>query len=555
MGRTLSSLRNAALALSGAPARLRFHARRHRVRDTQRRVLLDVLRRAANSDYGRQYRFESIRSPGEYRRRVPLVEYEDIAERIRRISRGQQGVLTEEPVTMMEPTSGSTAATKYVPYTASLLAQFRRAVGAWFYDLYSHRPELLAGRAYFCVTPFNAPENSDEGGIRIGFQDDAEYFPAAPACLLRSQMVVPPAVAALRSNENHFYITLLFLTAARDLNLVSIWNPSYLTRLLQQFPRFVERLADDLAHGTLSLIAPEEDAVREDLASRLRPDPQRARELMAVASGMEGRGMTFQALWPRLSLVSAWGDGTAALSVDEMMGHFPEAEFQPKGLLATEGVVSIPLSAHSRGSALAFESHFFEFEAEDGELYLADQVEPGRLYGVILTTGGGLYRYRLGDRVRVTGRYGGIPLLRFEDRSSAVSDWYGEKLNRQHVNAVIGEILPPGIRKASLLLALERSPRPHYVLWMEAAQDAFPDPGELVSMMESKLRENHHYDLCRRAGQLSGLDCQRIPDGMLARAAARRSRQENSRLGTQKTDVLDRRADWGRFMHGRGTRP
>jgi len=34
------------------------------------------------------------------------------------------------------------------------------------------------------------------------------------------------------------------------------------------------------------------------------------------------------------------------------------------------------------------------------------ELERGRLYSVILTTGGGLYRYALGDVVTVVGRVG-----------------------------------------------------------------------------------------------------------------------------------------------------
>ena len=43
-----------------------------------------------------------------YQERVPLSRYEDYAAAVDRIAAGEAGVLTREPVTLLEPTSGST---------------------------------------------------------------------------------------------------------------------------------------------------------------------------------------------------------------------------------------------------------------------------------------------------------------------------------------------------------------------------------------------------------------------------------------------------------------
>ena len=63
--------------------------------------------------------------------------------------------------------------------------------------------------------------------------------------------------------------------------------------------------------------------------------------------------------WPRLALISCWTDAAAGQFVPEVKRMFPDVEIQPKGLLATEGFVSLPIQA---GSALALRCHFFEFE-------------------------------------------------------------------------------------------------------------------------------------------------------------------------------------------------
>ena len=100
---------------------------------------------------------------------------------------------------------------------------------------------------------------------------------------------------------------------------------------------------------------------------------------------------------------------------------FPQVEIQPKGLLATEAIVSIPL-LDSPAPALAVRSHFFEFAAVDfvgGGIVdsrrprLAHELECGGRYQILVTTAGGLYRYCLGDEVEVVGSSDQCPLLRF----------------------------------------------------------------------------------------------------------------------------------------------
>src|SRR5207249_3288149 len=127
--------------------------------------------------------------------------------------------------------------------------------------------------------------------------------------------------------------------------------------------------------------------------------------------------------WPRLALISCWADAAAARCLGEVRALFPAVELQPKGLIATEGMVSLPLAGRP-APVLAARCHFFEFEEERarGRCRLAHEVEAGGRYRVVLTTAGGLYRYQLGDVVEVVGFEGQCPLLRFLGKGDRVSD-------------------------------------------------------------------------------------------------------------------------------------
>ena len=124
------------------------HARLVGVRDlraVQARVLRGILARNADSDFGRAHGFGSLRSARAYADAVPLSTWDDYADAVARVAAGEGGVLTSERVRLLEPSSGSTAATKLVPYTAGLRAEFQRGLRPWLHDLYASWPALRRG--------------------------------------------------------------------------------------------------------------------------------------------------------------------------------------------------------------------------------------------------------------------------------------------------------------------------------------------------------------------------------------------------------------------------
>ncbi|MEZ4851259.1 MAG: GH3 auxin-responsive promoter family protein [Bacteroidia bacterium] len=114
---------------------------------------------------------------------------------------------------------------------------------------------------------------------------------------------------------------------------------------------------------------------------------------------------------------------------------------QPKGLLSTEAITSIPV--HPRLDLLLV-AHFYEFRVPNQEkTVLAHQVKPGETYEVIVTTGGGLFRYATGDLVK-NNRFSMLILgLEFLGRGNSHSDLVGEKLNEPQLVAALSQIPKP----------------------------------------------------------------------------------------------------------------
>jgi hypothetical protein len=505
--------------------------------EVQRRLLLDLLKQNRGCALGRQYGFESIGSLREYQDRVPLATYEDLAPWIERIKAGERGVMTSEPVLAFEKSSGSASAAKYIPYTHTLRAQFQAALAPWITDMHHAFPRILRGCAYWVVTPLSREREVTAGNVPVGFESDAEYFGPIQQWFLGKTMAVPPELARLSELEDCIYLTLRFLLQARSLTFISVWSPSFLLILLDRLQQHGERLVRDLFDGKADVASP----ISPRISSRLIRDARQGGNLQAMLR--RGR-IEPDRLWPQLALISCWTSAASASMKREIEQKFPGVSVQGKGLLATEGVVSIPMEEY-KAPVAAVTSHFLEFLDEgSGKCRLVAELEEGREYSAVLTTGGGLWRYRLGDRVRVAGFAKRTPLLEFIGKEDCVSDLRGEKLNALFVANTLAEF--ECCRVASFaMLAPSEAGTPHYTLFLESDHC----PPELSVRLDQRLQANPHYAYCRRIGQLGELRL------FLIHRDARKSYVNHcaalgQRAGNVKMTALHRRSGWEHVFQG-----
>jgi hypothetical protein len=463
-----------------------------------------------------------------------------------RSAAGEKNLLTCEAIRLFEPTSGSTSSSKLIPYTRSLQQQFQRGIQAWIADLFYRQPRLLNGGAYWSVSPSAVKNSYTSGGIPIGFDSDSGYVGGWRQRMVERVLVVPDSLRLATEMETVRYLTLFFLVRCRNLRLISVWNPTFLSLLMEHLPRWEEELVHDIASGSVSR------QLEPSLAlPPTAPAPGRAQELRE-AMRLNSPGERHFRLWPDLRLISCWADANAAAPAAMLPALFPQAEIQGKGLIATESFVSFPLWGHT-GSVLALRSHFFEFipiPAATGTFgtLLAHELERGRQYEVVITNGAGLYRYRLGDVVEVTGWWHDCPLIRFIGRQNQVSDWFGEKLNELHVAGILQQTLEAyGIRTSFSMLACDTGQLPAYVLYIDSAacDDVLLRAAKKI---ENLLWANFQYQYARRLGQLGPVRifrAHKAASTYIANAIA-----EGQRAGDVKPLALDRRNIWSKAFNG-----
>jgi hypothetical protein len=466
--------------------------------EVQRGLLRAVIAANRETDYGRRHGFSGIRTYEDFRS-VPVCGYEDLEGCIARIRQGEKAVLTAEEVLALVPTSGSTSATKLIPYTPSLLRQFRAGLTPWLASLFLHTPALHGGSQYWVTTPHTQPEDAAGSKVAVKFMPDAAYLSSLQMRCCSRLMCVPHETAAVADTESFLYLSALFLLREQNLRLISVWHPSVLSILADIIERRFAELTRDLRLGSISTSAVPEPASRALFTGRLRPSPGRADYLESIDIRTRG----FTDIWPNLKVLSCWADGWSAHSLPALAERFPQAAIQPKGLLATEGVVSIPIGAAGNRAA-AVTSHFLEFEdAATADILPLWRIEKDRTYSVIMTTGGGLYRYRLHDLIRVTGFFNSLPLLEFTGRDNCLTDLVGEKLHLGHVESVIRQAEQELGTRFSFAMIAPDATGSGYVFFYSAASD--PDAATLRASMEQGLMENYHYLHARSLSQLAPL--------------------------------------------------
>lgn len=505
-----------------------------RVEETQRNYLLNLLRHNARTQFGEKHGFSKINTVAEFQQRVAQNSYEMLTPYIEAITRGETKVLTADPVRLFQPTSGSTSGTKLIPWTDTVAKEFRHGINPWLASLYQRQPALLDGTAYWSISPPATPQQTC-GRLRVGFEHDADYLGFFGRKCFSLVSAVPPEVANCRDMTEFRTRTLLSLLADENLSLISVWSPTFLTTLLEDF---IAR----------------QDEILKMLAQRELPGARQRYEFLKAIAWESRHSFPFEQVWPELKVISCWTHGSSSIYAENLRRYFPSVEIQGKGLIATEAFVSVPLHKDS-DPVLAVTSHFFEFQdLETNTIFQAHQLTAGREYQVIVTTGGGLYRYPLGDRIRVTGSIHGAPCFTFINRDGPVSDLFGEKLHTGFVEKVVRRaIAQQNIDARFFLLApvADAQLGTSYTLFIEA--DSIPNPAGLQHNLEHGLAENFHYAHCRSLGQISPVRLFHIQQVTQSAGSVflQEMQDRGIKAGNAKVTPLDGHFGWERRFHGK----
>ncbi|MFI6689981.1 GH3 auxin-responsive promoter family protein [Streptomyces sp. NPDC050485] len=426
------------------PDRLRRHRRRvlgerHTLRASfadaaghQRRVLDDLLTFNAATQYGRKYGFDRVRTLDDYRKAVPIQTYPDLEPWIERAAAGERGVLSADQPKVFFTSSGSTGAHKKIPVTPRFMRTtfFPFYYAAWA-PLIEHFPDVLntpGSVLNLKHDPPAAPPTTASGrphvgasqvdfGTQFGEPLSAEPGTGAPWATL-------PVPATDGEHLRKMYLRLR-LAAEADVRCVVGINPAMVAALPYQLDLWWPRIVKDLRDGTL------------DGRPHGAPNPARAAELEHIA---ERFGTVRPAhVWPHMRALFCWTTGLASLYLPRLREDFGAGVTALSApVAASEGPVGVALDRHPTAGSLVVTASVFEFADADDDLgpdtatLGPHELEAERDYHVVFSHVGGLYRYAVGDVVRVVDHAHGVPRLAYAGRATR-SDHAGERLREAQV--------------------------------------------------------------------------------------------------------------------------
>ena len=505
------------------PGDLSFQHSLKGVERIQKNKLSKLLGLSENTEFGKRFGLSKAISYGEFTHKVPETDYEYWQEMVDKQRKSDSLVISGQTPQRYQPTSGSSAKIKWIPYTRMFLDELNKAISAMLVNAFHQNKGILKGRHYWSISwiPTELRSIFDQDT-----HDDMKLLPWWKRKFINSTMVVPSSVATCKTSQGSTIATLAYLAAAEDLALISVWSPTFALNLLDQLASYQDEISLIIKYGHWG-------KWHNELAHLHPPQSKKASDILKSWDGkVESRFL--RELWPNLAMLSSWDSSTSKIWAEKLKQLFPWCDFLPKGLWSTEGVVSI---FYNNSFPLAVNSHFLEFkDLDSGRIYPAWNLQQGQYLSPLLSTGSGFFRYNLKDRLLVTGHLKNCPCFEFQGREDTV-DMVGEKMSSTIALEVLQEVKAHFQVNALSLIALSSKGRdkPGYLILCEHRQD--PELEKKISnFAEELLVQSFHYNLAVEVGQLAPLQALLTP--WAQEIYQKRAQNRNIVLGDMKIEPL-----------------
>ena len=479
--------------------------------EAQEKLLLEIVNKNKDTEYGKKHSFEKIESIKDYQCLVPVVTYDDVQEYVSRMTKGEENVLTAEKPAYYCCTSGTTGKPKFNSITPTYRAQWQSAVHTFVYNMFNAHPRAADHEILYFVgsTKLGQTEDGTPFGTMSGYN-----YTTLPKFVQRLY-AVPYEVFQIADLELKYY-TLVRLAITRRLSFCVAITPTPLITVARTLEENIESLIKDVRQGSMERIDELPKELREVLEPRMAANPQRADELQKLVA--EGK-LKATTVWPDIAVMTCWIGAAAGMYVPELRSFYPGVPLRDAIFSATEGWCNVPLQDEKPGGPLAIHSHFFEFipeedyEKEERRVLTLSELEDGKRYFILLTTGGGCYRYDLRDVLQVDGFYGKIPQLKFVYKGKHCCNLAGEKMTEGHFNEAIQKIKEDEAEKGIVyFVAVPRKESGNigYNLYIEAKSSVT----DLETKLDDMLQEiNWEYKSHRECGDLTKLSLVPLKEG------------------------------------------
>ncbi|XP_073238092.1 uncharacterized protein [Porites lutea] len=228
--------------------------------------------------------------------------------------------------------------------------------------------------------------------------------------------------------ESHasYYVHLLFGLKDRNIGTIFSYLAVYTYRGFLELEKNWQRLVKDIEEGSLDSDLELDTKIRSELDRYLKPDKKRAEELRKeFQAGFDGIASR---IWPNFRIIRGRTTGRQELYAKRLREKYTgDVPMYSSLYISSESIIGVNLWPKDEPMYLpVLSAAFFEFvpvencHEEQAKTCLAEDLEVNSLYELVITTPGGLYRYRMGDVVRVARFHYKSPVLEFQYRRGTV---------------------------------------------------------------------------------------------------------------------------------------
>ncbi|MEZ4815721.1 MAG: GH3 auxin-responsive promoter family protein [Bdellovibrionota bacterium] len=482
--------------------------------EVQQMRLMKIIKKNAQTEYGKAHSFDKIKSVEDFRKLVPINDYEDLRPWIEKEDQTGESSITHKGAVRYAVTSGTTGKPKFIPVLESTLKRQKLIQHLFIYRMLKSAPSMLDGKILSIVSPAVEGYVTDSG--KPYGSTSGHMYESIPK-LIRKRYIVPSKIFGIHDYDTKYHAILRLAIQAKDITFVSTANPSTLARLAKLFRERGQELIKELAEGTFSEMSKLNYAQQVTMKEALTKNPERAEELKKIWEERKGN-VRFQDIWPSIAAVACWTGGSSSIFLDQMKGEFkPGTLLRDLGYLSSEFRGTIPFSDDTNAGIPTFRSHYMEFVQRDdwdnGLMKFVDlhELKNGDQYYIFVTSDFGLYRYNMNDIVEVDGFFNKVPLLRFIQKGKGVTNITGEKLYENQVLCAVDQLEKHLDLHSNFFLMVADEADSRYTFYYEPFDESSSSTagkqGDIQSRLDTLLREiNIEYDVKRSSGRLKDLD-------------------------------------------------
>ncbi|WRX08974.1 GH3 family - like 2 [Theobroma cacao] len=463
----------------------------------QRETLKKILEENACAEYLQNLGLNGRTDPESFKACVPLVTHKDLEPYIQRITDGDSSpILTGKPITTISLSSGTTQGKpKFVPFNDELMETTLQI----YRTSYAFRNrEFPVGKGKALQFIYSSKQSTTKGGLFAGTATtnvfrNSQFKNAMQA--IQSQCCSPDEVIFGPDFHQSLYCHLLCgLIFREEIQLVSSTFAHSIVLAFRTFEQVWEELCADIREGILSsrITFP---SVRSAMAKLLKPNPELADLIHKKCTALSNWYGLIPELFPNVKYIYGIMTGSMEPYLKKLRHYAGDLPLLSADYGSSEGWIGANINPNlppeSASYAVLPNIGYFEFIPlnENVEEHVQDKVnasflsaEPkpvgltevkvGEEYEIIMTNFAGLYRYRLGDVVKVMGFHNSTPELKFVCRRNLMLTINIDKNTEKDLQLAVEE--------AAKLIAGEKME----VVDFSSHVDVSTDPGHYVIFWE-----------------------------------------------------------------------